>query len=299
MVEANPDRYARICPPLAGRVARLNVRLGDVVSQGQLLVTLYSPDYMAAQSDFTKAKSALLLATRTWERQKDLLVHKIAAERDVEQAQKDLEAAQSDYESATARLRTFGLDPEKDKLGQPLEIRSPIAGRVVDLAVTTGEFRNDSNTPLMIVADLSLVWLTASVQEKDIGHLAKGQQVNAVSAAYPDEVLHGTVLFVGDLLDPETRTVKVRMAFPNPDDRFKPGMFMTMNFESFPMNVVTVSTTAIVQIGASSFVFEQVKPWTLAPREVVLGEQRGERVVIKQGLNPGATILAKEGVLFQ
>ena len=299
VVEANPDRQARIYPPLAGRIARLDVRLGDAVRQGQLLATLQSPDYMAAQTDFTKAKSALLLATRTWERQKDLLEHKIVAQKDVEQAQKDLEAAQSDLENATARLRTFGLDPEKDNLGQPLEIRSPISGRVVDLTATPGEFRNDMNTPLMVVTDLSTVWLTASVQEKDIRHLARGQQVNAVSVAYPGEVLRGKVLFVGDLLDPETRSVKVRMAFPNPDGRFRPGMYMTMNFEGFPEKVVTVSTTAVVQIGASSFVFEQVKPWTLAPHEVVLGEPRGERTIIKKGLNPGATILAREGVLFQ
>jgi len=299
VVEANPARYAKIYPPLGGRISQLYVRLGDTVSQGQTLATMHSPEYMAAQSDFTKAKSALLLATRNWERQKDLLEHKIVAQRDVEQAQKDREAAQSDLESVTARLRTFGLDPEKDKLGQPLEIRSPISGRIVDLAATPGEFRNDSNTPLMIIADLSTIWLTASVQEKDIRHLAKGQQVNAVSAAYPGEVLRGKVLFVGDLIEPETRSVKVRVAFPNPDGRFKPGMFVTMNFEGFPEKVVTVPTTAVVQIGGGSFIFEQIKPWTLAPREVVVGDQRGERIIIKQGLSSGAVILAREGVLFQ
>jgi membrane fusion protein, heavy metal efflux system len=299
VVEANPDRYARIYPPLAGRIAQLHVRLGDEVRQGQLLVTLHSPDYMAAQSDYTKAKSAFLLATRNWERQKDLLEHKIAAKKEVEQSQKDLEAAQSDLESVTARLRMLGLNPETDRLGQPLEIHSPISGRVVDLSATTGEFRNDSNAPLMVIADLSTVWLTANVQEKDIRYLAKGQQVNAVFAAYPGEVMRGKVLFVGDLLDPETRSIKVRVAFPNPDGRFKPGMFMTMNFEGFPEKVVTVPTSAVVQIGGTSFVFEQVKPWTLAAREVEPGAQRGERVVIQKGLSAGATILAKEGVLFQ
>jgi cobalt-zinc-cadmium efflux system membrane fusion protein len=299
VVEANPDRYARVCPPLPGRIARLHVRLGDAVTQGQLLVTLHSPDYMAAQSDFIKAKSAVLLARRTWERQKDLLEHKIAAQREVEQAQKDLEAAQSDLESVTSRLRTFGLDPETDRLGQPLEIQSPISGRVVDLTATSGEFRNDSNTPMMIVADLSTVWLTASVQEKDIRHLARGQEVNAISAAYPGEVLRGKVLLIGDLLDPETRSVKVRVAFPNPEGRFKPGMFLTMNFQGFPEKVMTVPVTAVVQIGGGSFLFEQVKPWTLAPREVALGGQRNERIVIKEGLKPGASVLAREGVLFQ
>ena len=275
VVEANPDRYAKIYPPLAGRIAHLHVRLGDAVSKGELLALLDSPDYIGAQSDFTKAKSALLLATRNFERQKDLLEHKIVAQREVEQAQKDLEVAHSDLESVTARLQTFGLNPETDKLGQPLEIHAPISGRVVEISSTAGEFRNDSNAPLMVIADLSTVWLTANVQEKDIRHLAKGQQVSAMSVAYPGEVLRGKVLFIGDLLDPETRTIKVRVALPNPDGRFKPGMFVTMNFDGFPEKVVTVPNTSIVQIGGGSFVFEQVKPWTLAPREVALGGQKG------------------------
>jgi cobalt-zinc-cadmium efflux system membrane fusion protein len=299
VVEANPDRYARVCPPLAGRIAQLNVRLGEAVHQGQLLAILQSPDYMHAQSDFTKAKSALLLARRNWERQRDLLEHKIAAQREVEQAQKELEAAQADLESVTARLRTLGLNPEADTLGHPLEIRSPISGHVVEISATAGEFRNDSNAPLMSIADLSTVWLTANVQEKDIRHLAKDQQVNAAFPAYPGEVLRGKVLFVGDMLDPDTRSIKVRMAVPNPGGRFKPGMFATVNFEGFPQKVVTVPNTAIVQIGGTSFVFEQVKPWTLAPCEVVPGEQIGERIVIKRGLSAGTTVLAKEGILFQ
>ena len=299
VVEANPDRYARVCPPLAGRIIQLHVRLGDAVSRGELVATLESPDFIMAQSDYTKAKSALLLANRNWERQKDLLEHKIVAKKEVEQTQKDLEAAQADLESVTARLRTLGLNPQTDKLGLPLEIHSPISGRVVEISATAGEFRNDNNAPLMIIADLSAVWLTANVQEKDIRHLSKGQGVSAVLAAYPGEVLRGKVLFVGDLLDPETRSIKVRAAFPNPESRFKPGMFGTMNFDGFPEKVLTVPTSAVVQMGGSSFVFEQVKRWVLAPREVEPGVQRNERIIIKRGLTAGAIVLASEGVLFQ
>ncbi len=298
-VEANPDRYARVCPPLAGRIIQLNVRLGDAVHKGQLLATLNSPDFMAAQSDFTKAKSAFQLATRNFDRQKDLLEHKIAAQREVEQAQKELEAAHCDLETITDRLRMLGLDPETEKLGQPLEIHSPISGQVVEISATPGEFRNDNNSPIMSIADLSTVWLTANAQEKDIRHLAKGQQVNAVFAAYPGEILQGKVLFISDMLDPDTRSTKVRVAVPNPDGRFKPGMFVTMKFDGFPEKVLTVPTSAVVQIGGTSFVFEQIKPWTLAPREVVPGGQRSERIVIKRGVSAGAIILAKEGVLFQ
>jgi cobalt-zinc-cadmium efflux system membrane fusion protein len=299
VVEANPERYARVCPPLAGRILQLHVRLGDAVSRGEVLATLESPDYMAVQSDYTKAKSALLLANLNWEREKDLLEHKIVAKKDVEQAQRDLEAAQADLRSVTARLRTLGLNPQTDKLGLPLEIHSPISGRVVEISATAGEFRNDNNAPLMIIADLSTIWLTANVQEKDIRHLSRGQGVSAVLAAYPGEVLRGKVLFIGDLLDPETRSIKVRAAFPNPEGRFKPGMFGMMNFAGFPEKVLTVPTSAVVQMGESSYVFEEDKPWVLTPREVEPGVQRNERIIIKKGVTAGATILAKEGVLFQ
>jgi membrane fusion protein, heavy metal efflux system len=299
VVETSPDRHAKIYPPLVGRIAQLNVRLGDAVHQGQLLGTLHSPDYMSVQSDYTKAKSALQLASRNWERQKDLLAHKIVAKKEVDQAQKDFEAAQSDLLSVTARLRTLGLNPETEKLGQPLEIHSPISGQVVEISATAGEFRNDTNAPLMIIADLSTVWLTANVQEKDLRHLSKGQQVSAVSSAYPGEVLHGKILFVGDLLDPETRSIKVRIAVPNPDGRFKPGMFATVTFTSSPGKEMTVPVTAVVQISGTSFVFERVKPWTLAPREVEPGAQKNERIVIKKGLIPGVIVLAQEGVLLQ
>jgi cobalt-zinc-cadmium efflux system membrane fusion protein len=129
--------------------------------------------------------------------------------------------------------------------------------------------------------------------------LTKGQEIKASLAAYPDETFTGTVAFIGDLLDPDVRTTKVRISFANPGGRLKPGMFATVSFLGFPETQVTVPTTAIVQVGQSAFVFEQVKPWTLQPREVTVGSPQGDRNVITKGLDAGTSILAKEGVLFQ
>jgi cobalt-zinc-cadmium efflux system membrane fusion protein len=176
---------------------------------------------------------------------------------------------------------------------------SPVTGRVVDMASAHGEFHNDPTAPLMTVADLSRVWLTASVREKDIRYLTKAQKINASFAAYPGELFTGEVLFIGDLIDPDIRVAKVRIAFDNPDGRLKPGMFATVNFLGFPETQVTVPTTAIVQVGQSAFIFEQVKPWILQPREVTVGFQEQEKAVITKGLAAGTTILTKEGVLFQ
>jgi len=299
VIEADPQKFAKVFPPLSGRLLRLHVQLGDSVTNGQLLASLNSPDFFAAQNDFVKAKSAVQLTSRALKRQQELLENKIAAQKDVEQATSDYESAQSDLDSAKGRLAVFGFDPDKDKLGEPLHVFSPLPGRVVDMASAHGEFRNDATAPLMTVADLSTVWLTASIQEKDLRFLTNGQSIQATLAAYPNEGFTGKVLFIGALVDPDIRTAKVRIAFANPNERLKPGMFATVKFLGFPETQLTVPATSVVQSGSSAFVFEQIKPWNLQSQEVKLGALQGDRIIVTEGLKPGASVLAKEGVLFQ
>ena len=298
-IEPDPQRIVRMYPPVAGRVARLHVQLGSIVTKGQVLATLHSPDFTQAQSDFVKARSALQVARRQLERQKDLLDHKIAAARDVEQAQSDFESAQTTLDSATARLRAYGLDPAREPLGQPLQLVAPMTGRVVEMVAALGEFRNDNTSSLMTIADLSSVWITASAQEKDLRFIVKGQEARAALPAYPGETFTGKVEAIGDVLDPDTRVVKVRIVVSNLDGRLKPGMYATVEIVDFPDTVVTVPTTAIVQVGGTTLVYEQTQPWRFEPREVTLGSQHGDRTIIQKGLAGGASVLAKEGVLFQ
>jgi len=299
VVEADPQKYANIFPPLIGRLIQLHVQLGDTVTNRQLLASLQSPDFVAAQDNYVKAKSVEELTHRALKRQQELLENKVAAQKDVEQATSDYESAKIDLDSAIQQLLAYGFNPETDKLGRPLQVYSPLSGQVVDMASALGEFRNDNTVPLMTVADLSTVWVTASVQEKDLRFLTKGEEISASFVAYPDETFTGKVLFIGDLIDPDIRVAKVRIAFDNPDRRLKPGMFATVNFLGFPQTQVTVPATAVVQSGESAFVFEQIKPWILQPCEVQVGAQQGDRIIITKGLDAGASILVKEGVLFQ
>jgi cobalt-zinc-cadmium efflux system membrane fusion protein len=170
---------------------------------------------------------------------------------------------------------------------------------VVDLAVARGEFRNDAVTPLMTVADLSTVWLTANVQEKDIRNVAKDGEVTAILSAYPEETFRGKVLFVGDLLDPDTRCVKVRVAFPNPEGRLKPGMFASAVFTGKTESVVRVPNTAIFQMNGAARVFVESAPWKFEPREVKLGAQDGDRTIVLAGLDSSTRIVTKEGSLLR
>jgi membrane fusion protein, heavy metal efflux system len=298
-VEADPARFARIFPPLSGHVQSLFVRFGDRVSKGQPLLALDSVDFTAAQNDYFKARSAVDLAERTLSRQRDLYEHGIAAKREIEQSENDNAVAKSELSRTANRLRTLGLDPERAQFGRPMTVYSPVAGRVVDMSVAVGEFRNDATAPMMTIADLSTVWLTANVQEKDATRIFVGQKVDAQFPAFPQEPFKGTVLFIGDLLDPDTRAIKVRIALPNPDGRLKPGMFATVGFSQAVREIVAVPTTAVFEDGDTPVVFVETQPWTFQRRAVVVESRQGDLTLLKSGLSVGARVVSADGLLIK
>ena len=298
VIEADPTTVVRIYPPVTGHLVKIWVQLGDAVKEGQLLATLTAPDFLTAQDNFLKARSQLNLTDKQLRREQALWDAKIAATGDLETAKANYEQAKSDYDDTLSILRSYGFDPDKEQFGQPFRLISSVSGKVVDMSTGKGEYKTDPTQPLMTVADLSHVWLSANVQEKDLHFLSIGQEIAATLMAYPDQPLKGKVLYIGDMLDPDTRTTKVRFLLENQDSRLKPGMFATVFLRGIPKQEITIPTTAVVQIGNSAFVFEQTDPTTYLPRLVQLGQQHGERVVIANGLTPEAKVVVKNGVLL-
>lgn len=298
-VEADPARFAKILPPVSGRVLRLYVHPGDAVKKGQELLAIDAPDFVTAQTDYSRSRSVLAQAERALVRQQDLAVHGIVGQKEVDQARTDRDSALSDLNRTKDRLRLLGMDPDKTELGSPLIVRSPLSGKVLDVSSATGEYRNDPNAPLMTVADLSSVWVTANVQEKDIHYVHRGDPASASFAAYPDEAFRGRVLFVADVLDPDTRTAKVRVAFDNEDGRLRPAMFATVTLKTWDTSELTVQTSALVMAGDHTTVFIEVGKNTFEQRAVQTGEQQGAKTIIKGGLKAGEGVLVREGALLQ
>lgn len=295
-VEADPARLAKIAPPLAGRVVKLLVKFGDEVKQGQPLFAMSSSELVAAQSEYLKAQSAFAQSERTVARQKDLLQHGIGSQRELEQAQTERDTAKSELARAGIRLRLLGIEP--GNLGGTLTVPSPIGGRVVELQTSNGQYLNDPALIVMIVADLSTVWVTANVQERDLRRVHVGDDATASFAAYPGELFEGKVLFVGDLLDPETRTIKVRVAYDNTKSMFKPGMFATATFRSKAAMELVVPTASVVLSGEQSGVYVEVAPWTFERKTVEVGEQMGDKIVVTRGLAAGDRIVTANAVLL-
>lgn len=298
VVEADPAHVANILPPLAGRISGLFVRLGDPVKPGQPLFTIDSADLAQARSDLQHAEHALSLTQKALARTQDLAAHGIAAEKDLEQAQSDHAGAESDYERAAAVFRLLGLSPDAKTSPRQLTVTAPITGRVAALNAVAGTYINDSTAALMTVADIGTVWIAAGVQEKDLAAVTVGEEVSAVLQSYPGEAFTGKVAFIADQLDPDTRTVKVRIAYQNRDARLKPGMFATASFAGRPHEALLVPTTALIQNENHTRVYVETAPWTFEAREVITGAREGDSTEILRGLEAGQRIVAKQGVLL-
>lgn len=296
-VEADPARLVKITTPMAGRVVRLEKQLGDAVTAGDILFVIDAPDLAQAGADAARAQAALTLAASSLQRQQALDHEQLTARGDLEQAQSDYAQAASEAARAAARLRQSGVPHGGDVKGGTLAVRAPIAGRVVELSAARGMYWNDATAPLMTVADLSHVFVAINAQEKDLAQVYVGQAAHIRLDAYP-EPLQGAVRYVGEMLDPDTRTVKLRVPFENRDGRLKPGMFATATLSARPRPAILVPLTAVVRGGFASRVFVETAPWRFTAREVTLGTQVGDNVEVLSGLAAGARIVVKDGVLL-
>ncbi len=295
-VEANPSKRGNIFPPAGGRIVRLFVNMGQSVKAGQALFEIYSPDIAEVQTEFISARSSLAQAERDLRRKEDLFERGIAPLRELEEARTEYEIALSEMEGASLKMRIFGI--EEESIGKPLIVRSPINGRVVDLNVAPGEFIAEPEEPLMIIADLSSVWVTANIQEKDIRLIQPGDEVIARFPAYPGEVYDGTVLFISDILDRETRTTRVRIEFENEDNKLKPGMFASVRFLSKPAQEIVLPPRAVLQRRDYAYVYVQTAPFTFEMRRVVTGEVLDDQLVIISGLQPDEVVITQNAVML-
>ncbi len=295
-VAAKPSMRANIFPPAGGRIVQLFVNMGQSVRAGQALFEIYSPEMAEVQTEFLSARTALAQAEREFRRKEDLHKRGIAPLRELEEASTEFEIAKSEMEGALLKLKIMDIDQEK--IGKPLIVRSPINGKVVDLDVATGEFIADPEEPLMIIADLSKVWLSANIQEKDIRFVKPDADVHASFAAYPGEIYEGTVLFISDILEEETRTTRVVIEFDNEDFKLKPGMFATVRLLSEPTPAIVTEPRAVLQRRDYNYVYVQKEPFTFELRKVITGELIDGNIVVLDGLKENEIIITHNAVML-
>ena len=298
VVESDPVRTVTVLPAGAGRVRAVKVALGDRVQRGQLLALIDSPDLAQAYADNDKAASAATLAAKTLKYQQAQFEIGAASQRDLDQARDGNAEAVAEYVRSRARLRAMGAAEDARGEGRLLGVRAPVDGAITTLSIATGATINDDTQPIMTVADLSVVWVTAFVAEKDVAHVARNDDAEVVLDAYPGKTLHGKVLFVPATIEADSHRNKTRIAFENPDYALKPNMFAAVRLLGPAQSRVVVPASALLMNNDRTTVFVETSPWTFERRSVEPLLQEGSQVPILSGLKAGEQVVVKGGILI-
>jgi len=297
VVEVDPTRTVKVLSPVAGQVVDVAIQVGARVAQGDVLAVIESGDLAQAFADQDKARAAQKLAKQTLDRLLGLEKTRAIPVKDREQAQNDLAQSEAELARAEQRLRAMAVSPDQ-KAGSRLPLKALASGSVIDLQLAPGAYINDITLPVMTIANLDTIWVTANVAEKDSALVEKGESAEVVFTAYPGEVFKGQIFFVSDVLDPDTRRTKVRIAFLNPDTRFKPNMFAVATLLAPKQSLPTIPTTALVLRGETDQVFMEVAPWTFEARSVRVNSLQGDEAAVEGGIKVGDRIVVAGGVLL-
>jgi cobalt-zinc-cadmium efflux system membrane fusion protein len=285
-VSPDVNRTIHVTSLGGGRVVDLKVKLGDAVQKGQTLLIISSPDLSAAMSDYQKAKADEVLSHKALDRAQMLYDRGAIAAKDLETAQDLEDKAKVDVETSQHRVQVLGGDP-----GHPsplLDLKAPVSGTIVEQNVAGFEgVKSLDNTPnLFTIADLAEVWVVCDVFENDLGDVHLGDTAEIHLNAFPDRTFHGKVADISRVLDPNTRSAKVRIVLGNADGALRPGMFAAATFRSRKLtDRIVVPSTAIMRLHDKDWVFRKE------------GDKRFRKIMVQaDGLAPDGMQEIRNGV---
>jgi len=286
VVSPDVNRTIHVTSLGSGRVVELKAKLGDTVKRGQTLLVISSPDLAGAFSEYEKARADEQLSRRALERTQLLYERGAISAKDVEVAQDTEEKAKVDMETADHRVRILGADPNHPSA--LIELRAPVSGTIVEQNVAGAEgVKSLDNTPnLFTIANLSEVWVVCDVFENDLGEVHVDDSADIRMNAFPDRVFKGKITDISRVLDPNTRSAKVRIVLPNPDGTLRAGMFASAAFHSRKLtDRVVVPATAIMRLHDKDWLFQKI------------GANRFRRIAVQtDGLAPDGKQEIRSGV---
>ncbi len=285
-IRFNEDRTAHVVPQVAGVVESVSANLGQKVKKGQVLAVISSSAVSEQRADLINAQQRLALARSNWQREKQLWEQKISAEQDYQQAQLALQEAEVAVRNAGQKLHAIGAVSGKATASlNRYEIRAPFDGTVVEKHLSLGEaVREDANA--FLISDLSTVWAEIIVSPKDLQQVRVGGRAVVRATAF-EATASGTIAYVGALIGEQTRTARAHVVLPNPQDSWRPGLFVSVDVMSQVSQVpVAVAADALQTVEDKSVVFVRTDDGFKA-QAVRTGRSDGKFVEILDGLRAG------------
>jgi membrane fusion protein, heavy metal efflux system len=302
------DSKVGVVGPLArGRIAEVRAKVGDRAEAGQTLAIfdnieageLLSQD-QSARADLERLKAQMVPATRQAERSRHLADIGAGAEKDYESSKAEQEGIEADIRSQQAliegirqRLRRFGIADDSPRATFLTPLKAPFSGIVTKAQASPGDVV-DAGRDVFTVADFSRVWVQAEVYEKDLGRIRVGQRTFITVDTYPNQSFEGKVAYISDVLDPQTRTARVRCEVTNDDLRLKTDMFANIQLPTnFSKQAIAVPTGALQEVEGKNVVFIRHSQTQFEKREVEKGVTVNNETEIVSGLKPGEPVVTQ------
>jgi cobalt-zinc-cadmium efflux system membrane fusion protein len=306
-IDFNEDMVAQVFPPYQGRIVRLFAKMGDNVPRGHVLLTIESPDLIQAESNLIAAAAVLDLTTHSLARAKQLYEVEGIAEKDLQQAVSDQQAAEGALKAVRDAVAVFGKSPlEIDRMVKSrtidpyLVVPSPISGRIITRNAAVGDFVQPGNLPApFAIADISRVWVNASVPESDMPLVRAGQQIRVTMMALPGRVFEGEVSTVGATVDSQVHRGLVRAEIQDPKHELLPGMFASFVIVTgAPLRAPAVPMDGVVREGDGSMtVWLTSDRHRFTKRSVKIGLQHAGYDQVLEGVQAGDKVVTK-GAIF-
>ena len=289
-IDFDEQRLARIGATITGRVTEIDAVLGQTVKKGDVLARLNSSELSTQQLAYLKARAELELNRRNAERAKALFEADVIAAAEVQRRQSEYQISVAETRAAADQLQLLGVTPAAiEQLGKHGAINSltpvvaSLSGVVVERKLAQGQVVQPADA-LFVVANLSTLWAVAQVPEQQVNQVKTGQSVSIEVPALGNEKLLGKLIYVGQTIDPDTRTVLVRTALDNSDGRLKPAMLASMLIEAKPTERLVIPASAVVRENDLDHVFVMEEAGTFRMLKVKLGVEQGGLRVVLSGL---------------
>ena len=293
-IASDGDQTVKVYPLVGGVVEQLSVELGDHVTKGQVLAVIRSGEIADLQNQSSSAGTDLDIARKNLAVLEDQYTAGLASERDVTLARKELQKARGNVGKSRKQLSVYGVSPDGT-----YALRAPISGFITEKNVTDRmQFNADNVGNLFTVSNLDNVWIMANVFESDISRVRQGFAADVTTLSYPDQHFSGRIDKVFNVLDPESKVMKVRVRLPNPGYLLKPEMYAQIK-------VSTTGTDRMLAVPAQSVIFDKDRNFVLVfkdrrhieTREVKVAKTVGETAYVQTGLQDGERIIARNQLL--
>lgn len=300
-VDYDESRIAHVGARIPGRVNKVLKTLGDVVEEGEALATL---DSVVLGESIAQQRAASVdeeLARKTLERERSLVAEKLSSEQQLIEAEAAHQKALAAKNVASEQLRLYGGRGVK---GSTFQLRSPIAGKIVQQHLTLGELITPEDK-VYTVADVSALWIWVDIFERDLGRVHIDDDATVITDAYGSETFIGKVAYIMDEVDTDSRTVRARIDIDNTKGKLKPGMFANVTLSDPHGNAasetegIAVVPSAIQRDGDGWIAFVMTGEREYERREVKIGVRTDEFIEVLSGLHEGENVVTTGGFLLK